>query len=283
MTEQEWLDDTTDAREMLAWLTGVRPRGTTAPYQVPSERKCRLLACAIWRLAELGQVNWWNAEALVAAEQDAEGLEPPEKLLRFNREISPDFVGEILTRPSAVDALHSLVLFLFPRVGDCRGRADGVQVADAIRCHIINPFRPVTLPVGEECGECAPRRRWQETWCVTCHGTGHGPSPVLTPLVRDLAEAAYQERREDGTLDPDRLLVLSDALEEAGVPTDETCCRCGGTGSLGGGRKVPASRTKLCDACGGRLQLPHPLLAHLRSPGPHYRGCWAIDLLTGRG
>jgi hypothetical protein len=24
------------------------------------------------------------------------------------------------------------------------------------------------------------------------------------------------------------------------------------------------------------------LLAHLRSPGPHARGCWAVDLLTGR-
>jgi hypothetical protein len=25
------------------------------------------------------------------------------------------------------------------------------------------------------------------------------------------------------------------------------------------------------------------LLAHLRSPGPHVRGCWAVDLLLGKG
>lgn len=161
-----------------------------------------------------------------------------------------------------------------------------------LRDIIGNPFRPVTLPAGESvpCPRCGNQRDWHDALtgdgrCFDCQGQGgfYGPSPVLTPLVRSLAEAAYQERREDGTLDPDRLLVLSDALEEAGMPTDETCCRCGGTGSLGGGRKVPASRTKLCDACGGRLQLPHPLLDHLRGPGPHYRGCWAIDLLTGRG
>jgi hypothetical protein len=170
----------------------------------------------------------------------------------------------------------------------------GGRAAHILRDIIGNPFRPVTLPVGAVCGKCKGfgkviLRYYQQRDvppdsrnCDTCHGTGHGPSPVLTPLVLSLAEAAYQERCEDGTLDPDRLLVLSDALIDAGLPTDETCCRCGGTGSLGGNRKVPASRTKLCDECGGRLQLPHPLLAHLRSEGPHYRGCWAIDLLTER-
>jgi hypothetical protein len=25
------------------------------------------------------------------------------------------------------------------------------------------------------------------------------------------------------------------------------------------------------------------ILAHLRSPGPHVRGCWVVDVLTGRG
>ena len=44
----------------------------------------------------------------------------------------------------------------------------------------------------------------------------------------------------------ERLPVLADALEEAG-----------------------------CD---------HPgLLGHLRGPGPHARGCWAVDLVLGRG
>jgi hypothetical protein len=25
------------------------------------------------------------------------------------------------------------------------------------------------------------------------------------------------------------------------------------------------------------------LLGHLRGPGPHVRGCWAVDLLLGKG
>jgi hypothetical protein len=63
--------------------------------------------------------------------------------------------------------------------------------------------------------------------------------------VKRLAEGAYQERLlPAGHLDPQRLGVLADALEEAGADAE--------------------------------------LVGHLREPGPHYRGCWAVDLLTGR-
>jgi hypothetical protein len=64
--------------------------------------------------------------------------------------------------------------------------------------------------------------------------------------VRRLAEAAYEQRSlPEGTLEPARLAVLADALEEVG-----------------------------CDDGG--------LLEHLRSPGPHTRGCFAVDALLGR-
>lgn len=67
------------------------------------------------------------------------------------------------------------------------------------------------------------------------------------PQALSLARAAYDERTlPSGQLDNARLFVLSDALEEAGS-TDEV------------------------------------LLAHLRSPGPHTRGCWALDLVLGKG
>lgn len=61
--------------------------------------------------------------------------------------------------------------------------------------------------------------------CPDCHGTG---------------------RISDGTLDPQRLAILADALIEAGA-----------------------------DAEG-------ELVRHLRSPGPHVRGCWAVDILLGK-
>jgi hypothetical protein len=65
-------------------------------------------------------------------------------------------------------------------------------------------------------------------------------------LVHHLAQAAYDERQlPEGTLDPAHLCILADALEEGGC----------------------------VDA---------PLLEHLRSPGPHVRGCVALDAVLQR-
>jgi hypothetical protein len=65
-------------------------------------------------------------------------------------------------------------------------------------------------------------------------------------LVKRLAQATYEHRQlPGGALDNTRLAVLADALEEAGC-TDEA------------------------------------LLSHLRSDGPHVRGCWVLDLILGK-
>src|SRR5262249_32215617 len=65
-------------------------------------------------------------------------------------------------------------------------------------------------------------------------------------LIPKVALAVYEERiLPIGHLDPQRLMVLADALEEAG------CAE-------------PA------------------VLGHLRGPGPHVRGCWVVDRVTGR-
>jgi hypothetical protein len=66
------------------------------------------------------------------------------------------------------------------------------------------------------------------------------PAPVLS-----VAQAAYDERLPSFDLDPVRLSVLADALEDAGC-SDEA------------------------------------ILDHLRSAGPHVRGCWALDLVLGK-
>jgi hypothetical protein len=83
---------------------------------------------------------------------------------------------------------------------------------------LFNPFRPITLD----------------------------PS-CLTPTVLSLANASYTERLlPSGHLDRSRLLVLADALLDAGC-TDAV------------------------------------LLEHLRGEGPHWRGCWAVDAVLGKG
>jgi hypothetical protein len=94
---------------------------------------------------------------------------------------------------------------------------DEAAIASLIRESIANPFRPVS------------------------------PDPsLLTPSVVSLAHGAYDERSlPAGTLDPHRLAVLADALEDAG--------------------------------CNNAA-----ILDHLRGPGPHVRGCWPVDLLLGK-
>jgi hypothetical protein len=65
-------------------------------------------------------------------------------------------------------------------------------------------------------------------------------------LVVRLAQSAYDERQlPEGTLDNGRLAILADALEEAGCTVAD-------------------------------------ILGHLRSPGPHVRGCWPVDLVLGK-
>jgi hypothetical protein len=67
------------------------------------------------------------------------------------------------------------------------------------------------------------------------------------PQVVALAQAAYDQRElPAGTLDVARLAILADALEDAG-----------------------------CDQ--------PDLLGHLHGSGPHVRGCWAVDLILGKG
>ena len=69
----------------------------------------------------------------------------------------------------------------------------------------------------------------------------------LTPAVFSLARRAYDDRLlPSGTLDPTHLTELANALAAAGYTDAE-------------------------------------LLGHLRSPGPHVRGCHVIDMILGRG
>jgi hypothetical protein len=80
------------------------------------------------------------------------------------------------------------------------------------------------------------------------------PSPPLPPAVLAwndgtvprIAQGIYDERRMPaGTLETARLAVFADALLDAGCE-DEA------------------------------------LIQHCREPGPHVRGCWAVDLILGK-
>lgn len=94
-----------------------------------------------------------------------------------------------------------------------------------------------------------------------------------------LAGVAWRERRPDGTLDPEVLLALSDALEESGhQPT------AGRTRS-----QVLAARSTVYGCCSEHADnkacgclyeaTPDGVLEHLRGPGPHIRGCHAVAMI----
>jgi hypothetical protein len=87
--------------------------------------------------------------------------------------------------------------------------------------------------------------------CILGHPFGSAAVDPARPAWRGgaiprLAQAVYEERElPSGHLDAARLAVLADMLEEAG------CTEPG-------------------------------LLGHLRGPGPHARGCQAVDAILGR-
>jgi len=226
MTEAEWLacDDPTP---MINFLRG------------KLDRKLRLVFCAsaraVWSLFDRPQLK----QAVEAGERLADGLASSDEIIAIRRSLCPGahFVGGNLESAAygavadgfpvwTVNAATDLLMGeVFKKAWEEGRRNVPPQTKKLIQreqgkilhCVMGNPFRPITFdPAGL-------------------------PSDALS-----LAQAAYEERTlPSGELQPARLAVLSDALEEAGCTDDA-------------------------------------ILSHLRSPGPHVRGCWALDLILGK-
>jgi hypothetical protein len=228
MTESEWLE-CEDPTTMLEFLNGKA-----------SERKLRLFACACCRTMWSGIPLGDHRSSVLAAERYCDGFASFEELgsLRNSteREIqqsrnnilqhpisfkSHSLYAPLLAAAYSIDTSDESGLTAASGTVEESERADGGQgtrhLCNVLRCVIRNPF-PIIFMFA--------------AW--------------LTPTVLSLAQSAYDERiMPSGELDPARLAVLSDALEEAG-----------------------------CD--------DNDILDHLRSPGPHVRGCWAVDLVLGK-
>jgi hypothetical protein len=97
---------------------------------------------------------------------------------------------------------------------------------------------------------------------------GRRAPPWPTRDVLSVARAAYRVRRPDGSLEPDALAALSDALEETGC------------------RDMPLLfhlRGLVRDHAWAHY---HPAVvadraAYVPRRGPHVRGCWALDEVLG--
>lgn len=295
MDQETWT--TSSAPEhMLSYVLGLRPS--------LSQNTLRLVALAMATPTRPKIKDPWALSALDAIEdliftsprlltgQDFKGWYD-ETSARFNMadaDPSPDAYElwpYVLVRTVAAPGLESVDRWLGnflpalrrPRIrlnDDPYPLAEDPVLAAAVR-DVVDPFG--TAVVWSECIVC--QGSGDETSdgqgkCSGCAGRGRVPPPYLTHTAAELLRAARVPRPDrDGTLDPTLLLALADALEEGGCPAtgEASLCCCG----------TPLDGSHDHDTCGPPLTetAPHPLLAHLRGPGPHYAGCGAVRLLEG--
>jgi hypothetical protein len=238
MTEEEWMS-CRDSQRMLDFLRE-RLGDKTLIYDERLCRVVRLFACACCR-------RIWH---LRKTEVDRRAVEVAERYA--DRE-----VGSLsLLRTGLASLFHSLQapehevgcpagLILFTR---------SLPLTDAAGC-----AWNAALAVSRAIPDAAENARNAETSAQAAlvrdlFGNPFRPPPTLDPGVLQwdegtvvrLAQTAYDNRTMPaGTLDPARLAVLADALEEAGCEDAE-------------------------------------ILGHLRGPGPHVRGCQVVDLLLDK-
>lgn len=319
MTEADWLA-CDDPQRMLAHLDGrttVRGfLGVNVSRPPPSDRKLRLFACAccrqVWHLLTDGAARKAILEAARKAEGQIDRLEVPWLDWRDGTQNVPEWLRE--WSPCASNPTEAARRC-------CNNRDLSASQAALLRDIVGNPWRPVGMlrpgdklkMLSEPTHRLVPAHEGDPVAAtvMTINGdlmrvlpsysdlltpatavvwTAWRPT-WLTPTVQALARAAYEERRVDGSLDPDLLLVLSDALEEAGCDNEdilrhlrglERCPLCLAAGQWAkqlvgtGGERIGTTwaETVPCPRCDGHGWRP------LR--GPHVRGCWALDLLLGK-
>jgi hypothetical protein len=235
------------------WLQCTNPEPMLAHLdRDSSERKLRLFGCACCR-------RFWArlphepcrrvieaTEALVDGQVDA---------LAFKDAFAAveDFLGDLIVQAGAG------VLLGNEEWGDyasyliaSRHAWDAVEVASRAVVHVALSLS--RAPAGWQPRDFrfvwAEERGYQANLLREVFGNPFRPVSVApgwrTATVDAAAGAAYAERHlPSGHLNPSHLAILADALEEAGC-TDQT------------------------------------ILDHLRGPGPHVRGCFALDAVLER-
>jgi hypothetical protein len=281
MTKQEWMA-CTDPAPMLGFLRGK-----------VSDRKLRLFACAccrnIWHLL----TDHHGRAAVEGAECYADGQLTPGKFARLRALAHEAFLAAKKAEYAAEAEAnfcrtpeYDVALAEFYAAGAARAtvlvRPDTrIERLDAYRapdlegqgepaksrgCHYwAASARSLADQLALRRARDEAARRWgsiaaaptvipQADLLRDIFGNPFHPSPPVPPAVlgwhdgtvRRLAQAAYDERQlPAGTLDAGRLGVLADAMLDAGCEDEE-------------------------------------LVRHCREPGPHVRGCWAVDAIIGR-
>jgi hypothetical protein len=222
-----------------------------------TERKLRLFAAACWRRVPRISTDTGCARAVEVAEQYADWLVHDDVLdqayqAAINRSYGAWGQSQyeiLLSRQMTVSRASGAASGAAWEVRAKGLRADRRLQRQARRARrrgaqpdVAEPNDAQAAAVEESRQQCALLRDMFATLFR---------SVVIAPTWRardviDLARAAYNERLlPSGHLDPVRLAVLADALEEAGCSEQA-------------------------------------ILDHLRGPAPHVRGCWPVDLILAK-
>ncbi len=272
MTEAEWLSSA-DAGWMLAWITCAGPSGDGERdlerwQQRPSDRKLRLFAVACCRQVWPLLTDERSRRAVEALEQEADGRDPAldgaivggkEPSYEYARGLDRRGMPALADRATwnAADAVALLCDALSPSGLD--------RLGDFLRCL----SRAEAFAAGGRPPSPASAERWELPWAASLlrEVVGNPWRPMLSPYVRRAGidrPLVPETRRVQGfqvawltpavlaiaqrcydERDWQGLPILADALEDVG-----------------------------CDNAA--------ILTHLHSPGPHVRGCWALDLILGK-
>jgi hypothetical protein len=243
MTEREWLE-ATDPQPMLDWL---RHSGKA------SERRLRLLAVACCRRVLHLTAEGRSRRAVEVAERYADGLAGVAELAQARQGAGAALrESPLWSQPDSDADLEAAASSLHPDSWHAaQGAAWNAAWHPCFMAHEPRERQRRSIPPATPLPSFEDERRSQCVLVREIFGSPFQAAPTLAPsllhwnggAVVQLAQAAYAERMmPEGHLDPARLGVLADALEEAG-----------------------------CDA--------PEILAHLRAPGPHWRGCWCLDII----
>lgn len=290
MTEQEWLV-CEDPQRMLTWLGapysgGVSGIGGGKPYAFTiTDRKLRLFACAMWRGHPDILAKYGASDLPAITERIADGKASGEEVSAARELIGLDVDGGGLPYVNYVaQAARHLAGVLLPGP---KCVPEKRRQAALLRDIVGNPFQPPRDPrvvyakvplilslaeaayeerAGRKCEACINESwRRQSINCKACGNTGH---------------------INDGSLDPVRLAILADALEEGGCDDgvllrhlrgEEWCLELWpkhGNPAYHGttSRYGPLTHSPGCKCRG---------TGWIRNRGPCVRGCWALDLILG--
>lgn len=250
MNEDEWL-----AGPDLIWMLHYLEQ-TDRHRKDEYSRRLRLFACACCR--RVWELLRWNVamRCVELAEAYAEGEATREKLLVAHG--SAEFNGLAAQERGLAEGGSQLSRRTLDAIGAARFltsdyyfKTSGATIVaqdtskDPTADYFPTPKDMGSAGVPPDAAEMAK----QQELLKDIFGNPFRPRFVgewLNSSVLAIASGVYQERAlPSGHLDTDRLAVLSDALEEAGCSDSD-------------------------------------ILEHLRSPGPHVRGCWALDLILGK-